>query len=76
MSPGGGRLSTESSIANQHIPGIPAETAQSSNSELTRGESFWPGGTLGHCSLSSNSYQLPESSPAKLQGRRTDVVFF
>lgn len=43
---------------NQLIPGIAAGPAQISNSELTWQEDFWSAGTLGPCSLRSNSCRL------------------
>lgn len=62
------RLHTDSSTPlsshNQHIPGIPAGPAPVRSSELTRWEHFCSGGTLGHCPLRSNHYQL--TAPGKL----------
>lgn len=77
------RLCTESSAPlsshNQHIPGIPAGPAPVCNSELTRWEHFWSGGTLGHCSLRSNCYHF--TAPGKLSRKaarslsgRMDIV--
>ena len=84
MSGRGRSLCTESSTPlsshNQRIPGIPAGPAQISNSELTWLEDFWSGGSLGNCSLRSNSYQLTapgklSSQAARSQAGRTDIVF-
>lgn len=62
------RSCTDSSIPlsshNQHIPGIPAGPAPICSSELTQGEHFCSGGTLGRCSLRSNPYQF--TAPGKL----------